>query len=156
MRIGELLLGAILGAFIFVPVGYVVRVWLSRATDSFAGFPGVDDLWAAIESMKGQMDGLRTVVGNMPHDIQMQESKLTLMSTEMADFFDKTRKSEERQRGLMRRTEAAMGEEGDTGESDQRMLELMEERAAEQAAPAARVPGSPEEYYAQQAERLGL
>ncbi len=148
MQLGELLLGAILGAFIFVPVGYIVRVWLSRATDSVSLPLRDDGLYDQIAGLHTARDELRTAVGQMASDLQLMESKLTLMSVEIVDFFDKTRKSEERTRGLARRAEAAIGEDGDTTESDQRMLALMEDRAAEQAAPVASPVGSRDEYYA--------
>jgi len=75
------------------------------------------------------------------------ESQLRMMTTEMADFFDKTRKSEERQRGLTRRAEAATGDEENTELQDQQLMELMEQQrgeppVAEQAAPMTR-----EQYY---------
>ncbi len=152
----QLLLGAILGAVFFVPTGYIIRVWLSRATESVTRSPCAEELYEHVEGLHRARDELRTQVGQMALDMQLLESKLTLMSTEQADFFDKTRKSEERQRGLLRRTEAAMGEDGGAEESDQRLLQLIEERTAEQGAPAGGVPESPEEYYRQQAERLGL
>ncbi len=152
----QLLLGAILGAVFFVPVGYIIRVWLSRAADSVGLSPDIDANAALRAAVQPALDELRTPVGQLALDMQLLESKLTLMATELADFFDKTRKSEERQRGLLRRTEAAMGEDGGAEESDQRLLQLIEERTAEQGAPAGGVPESPEEYYRQQAERLGL
>jgi len=148
-----LLLGAILGAFIFVPVGYIVRVWLSRATDSVARSPAQAANDALEAAVRPALAELRTSVGQMQLDFQLMDSKLIMMSTEQVDFFDKTRKSEERTRGLARRAEAAIGEDEGTSEADQRMLELMEERAVEQEAPAQSPVGSRDEYYASRARQ---
>ena len=156
MSIGDLLLGAILGAFIFVPVGYIVRVWLSRATESVSRSPCVDEIYENIATLISMQDEERTRVGTLADRVMQVESRLTLMSNEMGDFFDKTRKSEERQRGLTRRAEAAIGDEEDTSESDERMLALMEERAEEQATPVTGAFDSREAYYAAERQRLGL
>ncbi len=149
MSVGELLLGAILGAFIFVPMGYIVRVWLSRATESVGRSPCVDEIYNVLEGHSNLLDELRKGVGSIPDRVMHVESKLTLMSNEMADFFDKTRKSEERQRGLTRRAEAAIGEDEDTSELDEKMLALMEAKQAEIEFPEAGAFASPEQYYAQ-------
>ncbi len=148
MQLTQLLLGAILGAVFFVPAGYIIRVWLSRATDSVALPPRDDDVYVSLDRHRDAINEHGTSLGQMASDLQLMESKLTLMSVEIVDFFDKTRKSEERTRGLARRAEAAIGEDGDTSEADQRLLGLMEERAAEQEAPVASPVGSRDEYYA--------
>lgn len=149
MSIDGLLLGAIVGAFIFVPIGYIVRVWLSRATNS-VGLPPVGrDIYDNMESLQGDLDALRTGAGSRDQRFLMIESKLQLMSTEMADFFDKTRKSEERQRGLTRRAEAAIGDEENTELQDQQLLEFMEQQQGEPPAGEQSAPMTREEYYRQ-------
>lgn len=153
MLLGQLALGMILGAFIFVPLGYIVRVWLSRATESDTRSPCVDEIYNALDRLQHQQDAWGTSLGAYKQDLQLMESKLTLMSNEQADFFDKTRKSEERQRGLMRRTEAAVGDDEDTAEADQVLLGLMEGQE-EQGAPLDQTQfASPEAYYAAQRAR---
>lgn len=147
MSIDGLLLGAILGAFIFVPIGYIVRVLLSRASDSVAQMPGVEDLYIRMGAVEAAQAGWGTSLGAYGQRLQTVESKLTLMSNEMVDFFDKTRKSEERQRGLTRRAEAAIGDEENTEVMDQTMLELMEQQRGEPPAGEQAAPMTREQYY---------
>lgn len=156
MSIELVLLAAALWALVFVPAGYFIRVWLERTTEIPGRSPCVDELYTAIDAHQMDLDAIRTRVVQMSDAFQLVESKLTLMSNEMADFFDKTRKSEERQRGLTRRAEAAIGDEEDTSESDQRLLELMEERTAEEPLMVSGAYGSREAYYASERKRLGM
>lgn len=148
MQLTQLLLGAILGAVIFVPVGYIIRVWLSRTTETSGRSPCMDEIYDTLTRLQQHQDAWGTSLGVYKQDLQLMDSKLTLMSVEMADFFDKTRKSEERQRGLMRRTEAAMGEDGDTSEADQQMFQFMKQHQEDLAATAGPPVGSRDDYYA--------
>jgi len=150
VSIDGLLLGAIVGALFFVPVGYIIRLWVSRATDSVARPPGIDDIYESLASLRGGLDQLRSALGTIEQERQLMASKLQLMSTEMADFFDKTRKSEERQRGLTRRAEAAIGDEENTELQDQQLLELMDQQQGEPPAGEQAAPMTREQYYRQQ------
>jgi len=156
VSIDQWLLAAIVGLSFGVLGGYFVRVWLSRATEIPSRSPCADEIYENIAYLRERQDKLWTRVGETVTGLQLMESKMQLQSQEWADFFDKTRKSEERQRGLTRRAEAAIGDDEDTSESDQRMLELMEERATEQAAPVVGAFDSREAYYAAERQRLGL
>lgn len=149
MSLELVLLAAALWALVFVPAGYFIRVWLERSTDS-ARPPGcVEDIYGVLESHTRVADELRMQVGQLKQDSQLMESNLRMMNTEMADFFDKTRKSEERQRGLTRRAEAAIGDEESTELQDQQLLELMEQRQGEPPAGEPAAPMTREEYYRQ-------
>ncbi len=149
MSIDALLLGAIVGAFIFVPTGYIVRVLLSRTTEIPSRPPMVSEIYESLDRHRDAINEHGTSFGQVRQEILLLESKLQLMSTEMADFFDKTRKSEERQRGLTRRAEAAIGDEENTELQDQQLLELMEEQKAELTVDENLVPMTREQYYKQ-------
>ena len=150
MRIEQYLLGAILGGLIFLPMGYIIRVWLSQATESAGRSPCVDEIYDVLGRLQGAQESWGTSLGVYKMDLQAMESKLTLMSNEMADFFDKTRKSEERARGHARRVEAA-GEDGeDTSDTDQQLLELMESQREPEVGAHVQVNMSRDEYYKQE------
>ncbi len=147
MSIGTAFLYALLSAFIFVPIGYIVRVMVSRTTNSVGRSPCVDEIYDHIGTLQKHQAVLGTSVGQFQQDVQLLQSKLQLMSTEMADFFDKTRKSEERQRGLTRRAEAAIGDEENTADMDQQLLDLMQEQPGEQGVGGEAAPMTRDEYY---------
>ncbi len=147
MSIELLALAGLLWAFIFVPAAYFISLRMSNRPDSVARSPCVDEIYNFLDGLRSDVDALRNGVGRWPEQMQLMESKLRLMSTEMEDFFEKALKSEQRARGHARRAEASVGEEEDTEAMDQQMLALMQGQqegadVAEQNAPMTR-----EEYY---------
>ena len=147
MSLEQIALAAIVGLLAGVLAGYFVRVWVSRTTDSVAPMPPRQDVYDILDRHMEAINSLGTRFGQMQQDGQLMESHIQLLHQEWADFFDKTRKSEERQRGLTRRAEAAIGDEENTEAMDQQMLELMEQQPNDPSGPLTGPPMTREQYY---------
>ncbi len=152
MRIELLLLGGILGALVFGPAGYIIRVWLSKAAPESSRSPCVDEIYNFLDGLRQDVDSLRSGVGRLPESLQLVESQMRLFQTEMTDFFDKTRKSEERARGHARRAEAAEGDEDDTEMMDEQLEALMLGQQGEHPTGESVPPMTRSDYYKQQGQ----
>jgi len=149
VSLDQWLLAALVGLLFGVLGGYIVRVWVSRATNSVGRPTADDEVWSSLDRHMKAINEQGTSIGSLQNEMQLVRSELRLNSTEMVDFFDKTRKSEERQRGLTRRAEAAIGDEESTELQDQQLLELMEQQQGEPPAGEQAAPMTREQYYRQ-------
>jgi len=129
------LLGAILAAFLMFPAGYLARVALSRATKVPPARPVTAEILTLAEDLSKETEGCRkgletqqTQIADLAHGIQ-------LMKQEWTDFYEKTRKSEERNRKRIAAAGERDDDDEDLTETDQLLMSVMQQQA-EQGAPA--------------------
>jgi len=129
------LLGAILAAFLMFPAGYLARVALSRqapeppqrvATGEILTL--AEDLCKDMESLGKAQGAQQTQIADLAHGIQ-------LMKQEWTDFYEKTRKSEERNRKRIAAAGERDDDDDDLTETDQLLMSVMQQQA-DQGAPA--------------------
>jgi len=129
------LLGAILAAFLMFPAGYLARVALSNATKVPPARPVTAEIIRLAEDLGKESDDHRKTLAMQQTQLQDLAHSLQLMKQEWTDFYEKTRKSEERNRKRI----AAAGERDDDDdnliEADQLLMQFMQQQA-EQGAPA--------------------
>ncbi len=140
------LLGALLAAFLMFPAGYLARVALSRSANDPMEAPSRNEHFALREAISEVTEDHRkalvaqqTQIADLAHGVQ-------LMKQEWTDFYEKTRKSEERNRKRMKAAGERDEDDEDLSDTDQLLMQVMQQQGA--------VPVDSEEGLYARADRL--
>jgi len=129
------LLGAVLAAFLMFPAGYVARVVLSREAHVPPPTALPPPVLSAISAAAEDREDLRKTLAMQQTQILDLAHGVQLMKQEWVDFYEKTRKSEERNRKRMKAAGERDEDNEDLSDTDQLLMQVMQQQA-EQGAPA--------------------
>ena len=130
------LLGAVLGGFLLFPAGYLARVALSNAANNSPRSPCEDEILASVAGVLEEQEKLWSTYGEIPQKMADLSHEVQLMKQEWDDFYEKTRKSEERNRKRVAAQRDRDEDDEDGSEADQLLMQVMQQQQDEQTAPA--------------------